>query len=111
MRVVDVFDVTICDAPGITHLVTVPAGYVFDGASIPAFAWAVIGHPLDPTFVVAACVHDWYCDVSAARKDYQLRVIGDAVFFALLERAGVASWRRVAMYLAVRLYSFFKGRT
>lgn len=106
MRTVDHVDVSISDAPGITHLVTIPAGYVFDGASVPRIAWSVIGHPFDPTFALAACVHDWYCDAAVRLKDYQLRVIGDSVFFALLARAGVAEWRRVAMYAAVRFWSF-----
>lgn len=111
MRVVSTFDVVVSRVQGIAHLVTIPAGYEFDGASIPRFVWSWIGPPFDPSFVVAACVHDWYCDRARECRDYQLRVIGDAVFFALLERAGVASWRRAAMYVAVRAHAFVnRGR-
>jgi len=103
-------DVDITRASGITHRVKLPVGYVFDGASIPRCVWSVIGHPFDPSFVVAACVHDWYCDQAKAQHDYQLRVIGDAVFFALLTKAGVPGWKRAAMYIAVRCHAFFSKR-
>lgn len=110
MRTTEVVDVVISDAQGIMHLVTIPPGYVFDGATIPRFVWSVIGHPYDPTYVLAACVHDWYCDTAERVKDYQLRVIGDAVFFSLLARAGVAEWRRLLMYSAVRLNSLLNKK-
>lgn len=106
MRTTEVLDVVICNTPGIVHLVTIPPGYAFDGASIPRLVWSIIGHPFDPTFTLAACVHDWYCEAATKRNDYQIRVIGDAVFFALLARAGVAKWKRTMLYAAVRMYSF-----
>ncbi len=96
---------------GVFHAVQIPAGYRFDGASIPRLAWSVIGAPFDPQYCLAACVHDYYCEHSHESGDYQARVIGDAVFFALLAKANVPRWRRVLMYLAVRLNSWwFYGR-
>lgn len=38
--------------------VLLPAGFEFDGASIPAFLWPIIGSPFDPRFMVPAAVHD-----------------------------------------------------
>jgi hypothetical protein len=99
------YRVVINESAGIVHSVTLPVRWSFNGATIPRVAWWLIGTPFQPRFVVAAAVHDWYCEQSVARKDYQLRVIGDAVFFLLLERAGVPRWKRTAMYLAVRAYS------
>ena len=110
MSVADEHVVSVTTAGGITHTVTLPRGYVFDGASIPRLAWSMIGHPFDPSFLVAAAVHDWYCDQAAQTHDYQLRVIGDAVFFALLRRAGVSWLKRSAMYLAVRSYGLWSFR-
>lgn len=102
-------EVSLCEVEHVAHRVTVPAGYCFDGASIPRCLWSLIGSPFDPDLMVAAAVHDWYCDHSA--NCYQSRVIGDAVFFYLLTKAGVARWRRVLMYLGVRMNSFwFYGR-
>lgn len=109
MRTTDNVLVVVTDAHGIRHEINIPPGYSFDGASIPRAIWSFIGHPFDPTYTLAACVHDWYCDISSLSGDYQVRVIGDAVFFALLARAGVPSWKRSLMYCAVRLYSFLKG--
>lgn len=40
---------------------SVPAGFTFDGASIPRVFWPVFGHPLSGRLVRAACVHDWHC--------------------------------------------------
>lgn len=87
------------------HWVTIPPGFRFDGASIPRCLWSLIGSPFEPDLMQAACVHDWYCEHTA--ECYQSRVIGDAVFFYLLTRAGVPRWRRVLMYLGVRLHSFW----
>jgi hypothetical protein len=108
MRLTATLHETVSDLQGVRHNVTIEPGYEFDGASIPRIAWAVIGAPFEPDYCLAACVHDWYCEQSTLSKDYQSRVIGDAVFFALLSRAGVPRWRRVLMYLAVRLHSWFQ---
>ena len=105
----DDLEVILSGVDQVLHWVTVPAGYHFDGASIPRCLWSLIGSPFDPDLILGACVHDWYCEHSA--NCYQSRVIGDAVFFYLLTKAGVAHWRRVLMYLGVRLNSFwFYGR-
>ena len=92
--------------PGYIGVPNIPVGFVFDGASIPPLFWRIIGKPKDPKFRYASCVHDWFCVHAALRHDYQLRVIGDAIFFDLLKKAGVKRWRRRAMYVAVRLHGF-----
>lgn len=108
MRVTAPIARDITNLPGVMHAVQIPVGYRFDGASIPKIAWAIIGAPFDPQFCLAACMHDWYCEHSHEAGDYQARVIGDAVFFALLAKAKVPRWRRVLMYLAVRLNSWVR---
>lgn len=111
MRVTSPIWEDVTNLPGVHHAVEIPVGYRFDGASIPRLAWSIIGAPFDPLYCLAACVHDFYCEHSHETGDYQARVIGDAVFFALLKKAGVSKRRRVLMYLAVRLYSWwFHGR-
>jgi hypothetical protein len=96
------------DLPGFCNHIAVPAGFTFDGASIPRFAWVVIGAPFEPDYQLAACVHDWICERSNELGNYEARVMGDALFFLLLARAGVPRWKRVAMYLAVRLNSWWR---
>lgn len=90
---------------GVSHVVIIPQGYHFDGASIPSMLWPLIGSPFEPDLMLAACIHDWYCEHTML--DYQSRVIGDAVFFYLLQRAGIPRWRRVLLYLGVRLHSWW----
>lgn len=102
--------VAVTTVRGITHTVTLPEGYPFDGATIPRIVWSVIGHPFEPRFLLAAAVHDWYCERAAETRDYQLRVIGDAVFFALLRRTGVGWLKRSSMYGAVRVYGLWSFR-
>ena len=101
--------VELSKVPQVHHWVVIPKGYEFDGASIPRLCWALIGSPFEPDLMLPACVHDWYCEHTA--ECYQSRVIGDGVFFYLLRQAKVPRWRRIIMYLGVRLNSFwFYGR-
>lgn len=98
--------------PGVSNLIQIPEGFVFDGASIPQFCWSVIGAPFEPDFQIAACVHDWICERANEAHDYSARIQGDGIFFVLLSQAGVPRWKRAAMYLAVRLHSWTNyGRT
>ena len=104
MIVATELNVTLTEATGIIHTITIPEGFIFDGATIPKLAWLIIGPPFEPDFILAACIHDWYCKNALTYND---RVIGDAVFFKILANEGVPYWRRASMYLAVRLYTFF----
>lgn len=80
----------------------IPAGYVTDLASIPSWAWWFIGHPATGEYQDASILHDWICELAKSRKEYSIRLIGDAIFFHLLKRSGVPYWKRCLMYLAVR---------
>lgn len=98
------FGVVVMTLPGVFFEVQIPQDYVFDGASIPAVFWLIVGTPFDPEVIRAACVHDWLCDHV---ESYQERVVGDSAFFKLLKDDGVPYWRRALMYLAVRTYARF----
>ena len=89
----------------------VPAGFTFNGASIPRVFWPIVGHPMEGSFLSASLLHDWCCVKSKKAGKYTLRVAGDALFYHMLCEAGVPFWRRAAMYLAVRLQGWwtFKG--
>lgn len=40
-------------------VITLPKGFVADGATIPRFLWSLLGtHPLSPTIVTGAFIHD-----------------------------------------------------
>jgi hypothetical protein len=78
--------------------IAVPAGFEFDGASIPPLAWPIIGSPFDPRFVRAALLHDWiYSSHLMPRKE------ADIAFRDILLADGVGDWRAELMYRAVRL--------
>ena len=83
------------------------AGDSWDGASIPRWAWSVIGHPLQDEFRWASFWHDKLCERAECIED---RTLADAVFLALLRDAGVGKWRRLAMWSAVRFYGVFLWR-
>ncbi|MEP2103292.1 MAG: DUF1353 domain-containing protein [Parasphingorhabdus sp.] len=42
---------------------SVPANARVDGASIPKFAWSILGSPFVGRYRKASVVHDWYCDI------------------------------------------------
>lgn len=104
MRLASELSLPITDLAAVTHSVRIPAGYTFDGASIPRPLWSLIGAPFSPDLILAACVHDWYCDHA---RCYHERLIGDAVFFKLLADSGVPYWRRAVLYSAVRAYAWW----
>lgn len=88
---------------GVKHTITIPKGFIFDGASIPRLFWTVIGTtPFNPKTIVASCVHDWYCNYATT---YGQRVIGDACFYYLLRTHNVGWLRATLMYAGVRVWS------
>ena len=81
--------------------IEVPAGFIFDGASIPRFAWSTLGvTPYDPKVVAAAVVHDWlYNSKVKSKKD------ADAIFYYIMEYQGLLSTSQMRlMYTAVKLF-------
>ena len=81
-----------------------PAGYRWDGASIPWWARWLFGKPLLPQYRWASLWHDRLCETAQCIED---RTIADAVFLRLLKEAGVGRYRRKAMWLAVRVYGIW----
>ena len=74
----------------------IPAGFMFDGASIPRIFWSLIGYPLESEFRVAALIHDW-C--------YRTRCVSfmdaNKLFLRRLKSQGVSYWKRGLMYSSV----------
>ena len=88
--------------PGLIGLADIPEGYSWDGASIPRWAWSIMGHPLEGDLRLPSLIHDWLCEHSATPAD---RMVADAISFLLLSRAGVSRWRRICLWAAVRFYA------
>lgn len=93
-------------------------GFVTDFASIPQLFWSVIGHPAG-RYAAAAVVHDHLYRIHTIQTvDGKLRICkraeADRIFSQAMAVLGVASWRRKAMWAAVRVggYSAYRrGKT
>jgi hypothetical protein len=83
------------------------ADFAWDGATIPWWSRWIFGHPLSPEYRWASLWHDIGCREAQCIED---RTIADAVFLRLLREAGVGKYRRLAMWLAVRVYGFWVWR-
>ena len=75
---------------------TVRAGFLTDGASIPAQLRRWAGHPFDWPRIAAALVHDWLYAAHLLPK-----WLADLVFLVLLVRVGYPIGRSVADWWAV----------
>ncbi len=86
------------DGPGIT----VPAGFMTDFASVPRIFWWLIS-PYGK-HGKAAVLHDflYYMARNGTGKP-RTRKEADVVFLQAMKVLGVATWKRLAMYYAVRI--------
>jgi len=82
------------DPPGIEWLA--PSGSVVDGASIPQFAWSVVGGPYEGKYRNASVVHDVACDAKARPWEQVHKMFYDHMLCS-----GVGKSKAQAMYWAV----------
>lgn len=108
---------------GLQRIITVPEGFLYDGASVPRIVWTLSGVLPDGLIRAAALVHDFiyrnkgklpknsygsiiegvYVDFSAhhwKRKD------ADKLFARIMRESGVSVIKRRAAYLAVRSFGW-----
>jgi hypothetical protein len=100
LRLIEDYETTVC---GVRILV--PAGFDWDGATIPRAFWSIVGGPFDPQIVAASLVHDWlYWTHQVSRG------LADRIFYELAKEAGCSSFRRRSMYRAVKIFggSYYK---
>lgn len=87
----------------------IPRGYTHDGATIPSFAWVLIGQKTEPRFKLASCIHDYLCEhhylIDSDRR------LSTNVFIALCETFGKFNKvKRILMYTSINLFqSLFCG--
>ncbi len=75
----------------------VPAGFVFDGASIPFVGWLPTFTPFHPKVMVAALIHDWF------HKYHKVpRALADKFFKTCLVDNGASNIKAQTMYAALR---------
>jgi len=73
-----------------------PKGSVVDGASIPQFAWSIIGGPFEGLYRDASVIHDVACD----EKKRPWNVVHETFYWAMLT-SGVNTTKAKIMYAAV----------
>lgn len=85
----------------------IPAGYRYDGATIPRFFWRLIGPKGDARFLIAALVHDVLCE----NHNYVDgdRYFANKIFERLLYVAGVNPFHRWMMFHSVDNFQKFCG--
>lgn len=75
---------------------SVPAMAQVDGASIPQFAWSILGSPFVGRYRKASVVHDWYCDIRTREWKATHRM-----FYEAMRASKVSGAKARIMYAAV----------
>lgn len=75
---------------------SVPAMVRVDGASIPKFAWSILGSPFVGRYRKASVVHDWYCDIRTREWKATHRM-----FYEAMRTSKVSGTKARIMYAAV----------
>lgn len=108
------------------YRLSIPKGYIYDGASIPRWAWSILGIGRDGLHRAASLVHDYlyYYDgkmpvgsLSVKEKDNWTPVLwprpftrkqADKMFCRILRETEppVKPWKRKVMFWAVRLFGW-----
>ncbi len=90
--------------PNQTVVVSTPAGYITDLATIPRWLWSIFP-PQDTRYAAASVIHDYLC-----KSKILPRAKADAVFKEAMLSTGTPAWKAWIMYLAVRVGSLFPAR-
>lgn len=85
-------------------VIKIHKGFITDGASIPQFAWSIIGGPLGK-YGPAAVVHDF-----AYKYKLYSRKVCDKIFLEAMKVLCVSIWKRYTMYWAVRGFAWIGWR-
>lgn len=90
--------------------VDVPAGFIFDGVSVPWFVMWMFTYDELKEGTEASCVHDYMCE---HKNDYRRRY-ATSVLLKLWKNAGLGerwytSWKPWVVYVFVELYQILKG--
>lgn len=87
-----------CETP--FGVITVPSGFVTDGASVPKVLWNVFP-PFDGDYDAAAVLHDYAYQHATALK--LTRAQADSLLRDGMVATETAAWKRRAIYTAVRV--------
>lgn len=81
----------------VTPYGNIPAGFIFDGASVPRFLWW-FADPASELFE-GACIHDYYYVNAVDKKE-----VADHAFYQTLLNYNVRPWKAFIAYQAVKVF-------
>lgn len=97
------------DFEGESYFFKVPEGYRWNGANVPAFAWAIIGQRTDPRFKLASCLHDYLCEHHSSIRNN--RYLSTLIFVTCCDHFGAfPDWKLWAMKHSVDNYQKLCGK-
>lgn len=97
-------DVTIEASGSIFHF-DIPAGYGWDGASIPVLFWRIIGSKYNPEFLIPSLLHDVLCENHGYINND--RYLSTMVLVKCLEAVNVPAYKCFLMKHCVDNYQKF----
>ena len=77
----------------------VPAGFKFDGASIPRFLWSLFSHPFTDGYIRPSALHDWHCLYKTIDSKLAHRL-----FYEGLRSERIGFWRAQIMYRVTQIF-------
>lgn len=80
--------------------ITIPKGFIFDGASIPRLFW-IIGTPMWTDTLPGALIHDFIY-----RNQFLTRSEADQVFNEEMQKSKVRCIKRIIFYTWVRIWGW-----
>ena len=78
--------------------ITVPDGFICDGASVPRFFWRVCGGPRDQKNLLAGILHDYLYSTHLFDRE-----LADKIFYETLLEVEKTPWIAWGMWKAVRV--------
>ncbi|MBR3223423.1 MAG: DUF1353 domain-containing protein [Kiritimatiellae bacterium] len=87
------------EVDGVTYVVEINAGFVFDGASVPRWLWWLCGDPMEVPRVAAALAHDFLYRAHLCERE-----VADKIFRAICLKVGISPLRSGTEYYFVRFF-------
>lgn len=91
------FDIQLPDG----RCIHIPAGFVYDKASVPRYVWWYIPRD-DKHIIIAALVHDYLYETQQIENKWIRRREADEVFSGIIIQAGMRPTKGKAAHLGVR---------
>lgn len=81
-------------------VISIPKGFIFDGASIPRIFY-IIWTPMSTDTIVAALIHDYLYKTQKTSRGFS-----DRVFLKIMEMTDVSIIKRILYYVWVRIWGW-----